>query len=272
MKIRAILIWLMVLSTELAISQVSQTVTAIQYYYDTDPGLGVAGNGAIVAVTPAASITQSFAFSTPNVSDGIHTLFVRAQNESGIWGLSERRNVFIQRASQQITAIQYYYDNDPGVGIAGNGGIVAVSPQPTITNVSFALNTPNIAEGAHWLFVRAKDEYGKWGLAERRMVYLERLSQSVVGVEYYFDTDPGVGNGTYITLTPAPSVTTMLPLTVPNLSLGTHTLYMRAKNESGKYGIITSSTVTIACTPTLEYRSKQSGAWNLASNVIKLRN
>ncbi|MBK8685412.1 MAG: hypothetical protein IPN26_10675 [Bacteroidetes bacterium] len=31
--------------------------------------------------------------------------------------------------SQQITAYQYYFDTDPGVGIAGNGAIVPGLPQ-----------------------------------------------------------------------------------------------------------------------------------------------
>ena len=40
----------------------TQTVTAIQYYFDTDPGVGVTGNGGILSVTPTVTTTKRFLF------------------------------------------------------------------------------------------------------------------------------------------------------------------------------------------------------------------
>ncbi|MBK7854967.1 MAG: hypothetical protein IPJ79_08740 [Bacteroidetes bacterium] len=56
----------------------TQLVAAYQYYFDTDPGVGIAGNGAIVPITPTANFNQTVAITTPALSAGLHTLYVRA--------------------------------------------------------------------------------------------------------------------------------------------------------------------------------------------------
>ncbi|MCX7836022.1 MAG: hypothetical protein N2450_08155 [bacterium] len=68
------------------------------------------------------------------------------------------------------------------------------------------------------------------------LLYLPSSAQIVDAVEYFFDTDPGYGNGIPIAITPAESLTLQLNLTSPVLSGGMHKLYIRAR-QNGVWGL-----------------------------------
>ena len=56
----------------------SQQITALQYYFDTDPGAGVPGNGAIIQVTPAETVSQTYNIAAGDINgDGFHQLYIR---------------------------------------------------------------------------------------------------------------------------------------------------------------------------------------------------
>ena len=147
----------------------SQQVTAYQYYFDNDPGVGVVGNGGIINITPAASFNSTVAVPISNtLSSGLHNLFVRMQDNNGNWSIAERRSFFLEPdISNMVTAYQYYFDNDPGVGVAGNGAIVNITPTANF-NSTVAVTIPNsLSIGFHNLFVRMRDNNGAWSIAER---------------------------------------------------------------------------------------------------------
>lgn len=56
---------------------------------------------------------------------------------------------------------------------------------------------------------------------------------NITQLEYYFDTDPGVGNATSITVTPSPIIDHSTNLDVTGLSGGLHVANIRALNDSG---------------------------------------
>src|SRR5438045_1699703 len=93
-------------------AQSKQQVTAVQYFFDTDPGTGIQGNGGIVAVTPTSNLNQLFNFTIPgSLTQGIHALYVRAKDEYGRWSIAERRDFYVAQltqATQQVTAVQYF--------------------------------------------------------------------------------------------------------------------------------------------------------------------
>ncbi|HJW29956.1 MAG TPA: putative metal-binding motif-containing protein, partial [Saprospiraceae bacterium] len=228
----------------------TQQVTAIQYFYNTDPGVGVAGNGAIISISPASSINQAFAFTVPpSLSNGINFLYVRAKDEFGKWSIAERKALFVftPQATQDISAIQYYFDTDPGVGIAGNGAVQTITPASSISP-SMGIVVPNsLSTGIHFLYIRVKDVNKSWSLVERKPFFIQQVqgTQQVTAMEYYYDTDPGCGNGNVIPITPAASVAAIFPLGVPCLSTGTHYMYVRAKDESGRWSLIERDTITV---------------------------
>ena len=85
----------------------TQQVTAIQYYFNADPGTGVAGNGAIVPVTPSGNISQSLDIVLPSdLPTGSNQLYIRVRDEWGQWSIAERRSIFVANptVTQDITA------------------------------------------------------------------------------------------------------------------------------------------------------------------------
>lgn len=95
---------------------------------------------------------------------------------------------------------------------------------------------------------RAKNANGNWGLTNTFLFY-KPYTQSVPPppsanpqldiLEYYFDTDPGYGNGLRITL-PATKDTNNLnvPLDITSLGIGSHTAYLRLMDANGKWSMM----------------------------------
>ncbi|MFN3876611.1 MAG: T9SS type A sorting domain-containing protein, partial [Flavobacteriales bacterium] len=62
-------------------------------------------------------------------------------------------------------------------------------------------------------------------------------AQELVRGEYYFDVDPGFGNGTPINFTQAAEVSLPLSLDVSALAPGGHVLGVRMKDDAGHWGL-----------------------------------
>ncbi len=69
-------------------------------------------------------------------------------------------------------------------------------------------------------------------------------AQQLSVVEYFFDTDPGFGSGRTITLSGS-LVDTSLSLDLTGLAPGLHTLYVRCKNDNGKWGLSYQSSLQV---------------------------
>ncbi len=245
--IRLFMIWITVAGFAASLhAQTTQQVTAIQYYYNTDPGVGNAGNGAIFSVTPAANIDQVFPFNVPaTLANGFHYLYVRAQDELGRWSLTERRLFVIQSitATENITDYAYYFDTDPGVGNAGNGAIVPVTSTPNFSATVAITVPPSLTEGFHYLYVRTRDLSGQWSLIERRLFVIQSITatENITDYAYYFDTDPGAGNpgnGAIVPVSPTANFSATVAITVPaTLTNGFHYLYIRTRDVSGQWSL-----------------------------------
>ncbi len=66
-----------------------------------------------------------------------------------------------------IVQMEYYFDNDPGFG---NGTQVTFASD-SIVDVNFNADLSTIAVGYHKLFIRIKDDDGKWSLVFKQDVY-----------------------------------------------------------------------------------------------------
>jgi hypothetical protein len=60
---------------------------------------------------------------------------------------------------------------------------------------------------------------------------------NIVKVEYYIDNDPGFGNATEVVITPAQELSLSFEIDLTNLSPGFHQLYVRSKDDSGRWGL-----------------------------------
>ncbi len=229
-----------------AIASVSaQQVATAEYFFDTDPGVG---NGTPVpGFTAADSVDVSFTASTVGLAPGGHHLFIRYKDAQGKWGIYEGRGFYVdagvppQQNAPLVAQAEYFFDTDPGVG---NGTPIPGFTAADSVDVSFTASTVGLAPGGHHLFIRYKDAQGKWGIYEGRGFYVDagvppqQNAPLVAQAEYFFDTDPGIGNGTALpSFTANDTVDLTSSISAAGLSVGIHQLFIRYKDASGKWGI-----------------------------------
>lgn len=219
----------------------SQEFLKAEYFFDTDPGIG---NGTSIALGPNAEpLVFSASISTGSLSPGFHFLAIRVQQADGLWSPYEIRGFYISTLTgnaSAVTAAEYFIDTDPG---AGNGSPISITSGDV---TSFAVPVPagNLAPGFHFLAIRTRDADGTWGPYESRGFYINAAATNtpdIIAAEYFFDTDPGAGNGTSIAVTPGPNPSFTIPLPATSLLPGFHTLTIRTKNADGTWGLYESS-------------------------------
>jgi hypothetical protein len=64
-------------------------------------------------------------------------------------------------------------------------------------------------------------------------------------LEYFFDTDPGIGNGISLPVSASPFVNLQAHISLQNISPGLHRLYFRAKDSEGKWSVVHSKPVLV---------------------------
>jgi PKD repeat protein len=142
--------------------------------------------------------------------------------------------------AQNITQAEYFIDTDPGVG---NGNPVTIAtPNDTVTQ-SFTVPTSGISFGPHHLWIRTRDNAGSWSIYDDQIFYVNDTTSllvnqpQLVGAEYFFDTDPGVGNGVDIPVTAGDTIQKTLNINTASLTVGTHFLYIRTIDLNGKWSL-----------------------------------
>ncbi|MBN8577586.1 MAG: T9SS type A sorting domain-containing protein [Cytophagales bacterium] len=209
----------------------AQNITQVEYFIDTDPGYGSATN---VPVTPAAALND-LTFNVPlaSVSNGFHTLYVRVKNANNKWSIVQNRPFVKLALAVNINRVEYFLDTDPGYG---NGISVPFTAGTSLTDLTFNVPLTAVTDGLHTLYVRVRDSNNKWSLVQNRTLVKIPAAPNIVQVEYFVDTDPGLGNGISVPFTPAPVVTDLnFSVNVSALSNGNHKLYVRVKNALGRW-------------------------------------
>lgn len=130
--------------------------------------------------------------------------------------------------AQNISKAEYFFDTDPG---PGNGTALSFTPGNPVTFTE-TVNTTGLAPGYHFLFVRTKTATGHWSLYEGRRFFVDG---GIIGAEYFFDTDPGIGNGTALPVSSNSVITTTIPTT--GLSDGVHYLFIRTKHDGNIWSL-----------------------------------
>ncbi len=214
-------------------------IAAAEYFLDSDPGNG---NGTAIPISSGANVNFVVSVPTTSLASGFHFLAIRTKDLSGRWGVFEARGFYITTSTTNvpnITSAEYFFDADPG---NGNAMPIAVTAGAT-TNFTVSLPTTGLQPGFHFLAIRTKASDGKWGVFEARGFYVSGSTTNVPNItkaEYFFDTDPGNGNGISIPITSG--ATPNFTATIPAIGLtpGFHFLAMRTKGSDGKWGIFES--------------------------------
>lgn len=225
-----------------------------EYFFDTDPGVG---NAASINIAGGDTVYYATCMPMTGLTPGYHYLYVRAMDTYRRWGnhISFRFYVNAPLPNQgkeqpRIVRGEYFFDTDPGVG---NGSTVPLTKGSDIT-ADFTVPVTGLTNGFHDLYLRVIDSAGQWSLHRSTRMYqwfnpgiLPPLSSpKIVAAEYFFDTDPGTGNGKSLTFSPTGNQIDLYRyLSVTGLSSGTHRVYIRVKDEANEWSMYSVSSFTV---------------------------
>ncbi len=211
-------------------------LTNLEYFFDTEPGIGQATSIAVGFNQTIAN--QTIGLPVPTLSVGLHTLFMRGKDGNGYWG-GVTAQPFIalggqSSATNPIVGVEYSYD-----GATLPRTFVPVS---ATTNQAIALPIAlSQTAGLHTLNTRVKDGQGRWSAYTITPFIVlgtgSNANEAVTQLDYYVDTDPGLGQATQLAYTPTSGAALSLSLNAAGLSAGTHTLVVRAKSSRNRWSI-----------------------------------
>lgn len=154
-----------------------------------------------------------------------------------IWLFASAIAVYAQ--DTLITEIEYFIDMDPG---PGNGTSLFNGPgDDTIKLQGITINTNNLSQGLHNLFIRAKNANQVWSVVSHRQFYTNPVETTIdiVRAEYFIDEDPGLGMATVIPVTVGDTVDiNQLSIPTSSVSAGQHHLYVRSQSSEGTWSVV----------------------------------
>ncbi len=177
--------------------------------------------------------------------------------------------------AQNINKIEYFIDADPGYGAGTDVPITAATPVTANFNVSVG----SVADGFHFLSVRAKDVSNNWSVVGTRPFYKEAISTATVpnitSMEYFIDADPGYGLATNVAVTAGSPITQNFTASLSSVSDGFHFLSLRAKDVNNRWSVVAVrpfykeavSTATVPNITAMEYFIDSDPGYGLATNV-----
>ena len=232
------------ISFSLPAHKTTSPVTAIEYYFDTDPGFG---NGTALPLTSGNQANINPAVGISHLTKGVHRVFVRARNDAGQWGVTSSQ-IFVtyalppallaHTAIADIVKAEYFIDTDPGLG---SGTDIPITAGNTVNLNNIAVNITGFPLGVHYVFFRTKNTLGSWSTAanSKFTLYVNNLgtlpahaaAKPITSLEYYFDTDPGTGNGIRLNVPASTDLANYIfAADISALTAGTHTLFVRSLN------------------------------------------
>ena len=220
----------------------AQNLVYAEYFFAPDPGIG---NGTEIVFTADTVVDFLADIPMTGLSPGFYTLYVRVKDENNNWSLYAERTFHIQSPSGSsslspyVTEAEYYFDTDPGVG---NGISLSIAADSAI-DITVDVPATGFAPGFHIIYLRVKDAGGHWSIYQGRTFHVQEPGSSaqpspdlLIG-EYFFNTDPGIGNGIPFTIPNDSSVNVDIDISVAGLEPGFHTCFVRLQDEEGQWSI-----------------------------------
>ena len=126
----------------------------VEYFWDEDPGYGKATQVAVTTGDDATTVT--FDVSVEGLSEGVHRLCFRSSAGEG-WSPTVQYYVRVVSGEPQlITAIEYYWDVDPGFGKATP---IPFTPATMVDLSGYEFDVDGLM-GDHYLYIRAQSKGG----------------------------------------------------------------------------------------------------------------
>jgi len=164
--------------------------------------------------------------------------------------------VFLFQAQVKVNNAEYFWDTDPGEGSANPLIALDGNFDNAIEDILQNNITVPASAGFHVLNVRVKDSQGVWGPAFKNVVHTGTVpligAVNLTNAEYFWDTDPGEGNGTSLTATDGSfdsAVENILQNNIPIAQpAGFHIFNARVKDSQGMWGPVFKNAVYIETT------------------------
>ncbi len=204
-------------------------ITEANYYFD-----GNSNNSFNIPITQAADIIDlNVAINTTSLSNGIHRMYLRTKDNEGKWSVAHVYLFYKTSSPISIVKVEYYIDNNALID-------VPVTQSTDIIDLNFSVNISSLPIGLHKMYLRTKDAEGKWSVTNVHLFYKSANSANpnITQSEYFFDTDPGFGNGTSLAITPSADISdAIFTINISALTVGNHKFFLRTKDADGKWSI-----------------------------------
>jgi hypothetical protein len=148
------------------------TLKKLEYAFDTDPGFG---NGTAINMLATQIVDSTFTIDVSNLSNGIHKIFYRVQDNDNKWSLTQTASILKfsgDNNGSNIVKAEYFLDTDPGFG---NGTVLPVKRGNNITD-TFSFVIPDNGKDKRMLYIRTQDNSGAWSLYYSQLVDVDRCS------------------------------------------------------------------------------------------------
>lgn len=245
-----------VIRVEPTTTPIPVSLTQAEYFWDTDPG---EGNATVITAVDGNlnSTFEKIALSglgAPSV--GLHKFSCRIKDNAGEWSPVFTNVVMVEpnTTPTPISLIQaeYFWDTDPGEGNATALLATDSNFDSTFEKVAVAgLGAPSI--GLHKFSFRVKDNQGVWGPVATNVIVVEATTTptpiNLTQAEYFWDTDPGEGNGMAFDAVDGNFDTTFEKISKTGIAIvnpvGLHSFNVRVKDNTGAWGDVFKNTIYI---------------------------
>jgi PKD repeat protein len=219
-----------------------------EYFLNTDPGKG---NGIAIPLQRfSAANSLNFTVDISEMETGFHHLYVRAMDDNGHWSMISIKSFYNETIQPvaDITYLEYFLNDDPGVR---QGTSIAIPGGSNLSNVNVTIDVSGIAGGFHRLYLRASDANGRQSITNIKSFYKESIlaeTPNLVKAEYFFNTDPGEGNGIDLPLSAASNIQQYEFIAdVWDLPFGENRLYVRVMDAQGKWSLTNNHVFETGC-------------------------
>lgn len=204
-------------------------ITRVEYFWDNDPGFG---KGTPIAITPGEEVNlENLEIPTDGLSLGSHELFIRSFGYDG-WSPTIQTTVRVlpMDADFVVNHAEYFWDEDPGFG---QGTAITITEGQQVNTDGLGLPVSGLSIGEHQLFIRYRGPLGWSPTVVTDVINISDADLKVSTAEYFWNDDPGFGQGTPIALTPGETVS-LDDFQIPSVDVhGDAVLFIRYRGPLG---------------------------------------
>ena len=173
-------------------------ITQMEYFWDNDPGQG---NGSTLVAFDGdfnSAVEVALSESVPP-STGPHIFGIRAKDIDGNWSPSFQRVVVVENQAVtrgfNISNAEYSWDSGTAIPLIAFDGDFNSAVEDIVSSSSLTFPSG----GAHVFNIRVQDEDGNWSPNFKRVINFPVTDYTrdhyITEAEYFWDNDPGQGNG-----------------------------------------------------------------------------